>query len=200
MSKTDEDLDYHMHTGELSDYFDDKPRKTSGSKGGRNNFPPMDVDGCFFVFAFFVIFALIIYACVHSCTSNNDKKEIPSQNYYTPSQITPAPAYQTPYVPQEYQAPTPQPSTIKTEKTNKEEPTKVVPKHFQPTSQTIISRYYEEGYDKGYDDGEDDAVSGNGWGGQFDDSCPYKGWKRKEFQLGYEEGYEAGYEDVREDD
>jgi len=200
MSKTDEDLDYHMHTGELSDYFDDKPRKTSGSKGGRNNFPPMDEDGCFFVFAFFVIFALIIYACVHSCTSNNDKKEIPSQNYYTPSQTTPAPAYQTPYVPQEYQAPTPQPSTIKTEKTNKEEPTKVVPKHIQPTFQTTISRYYEEGYDKGYDDGEDDAVSGNGWGGQFDDSCPYKGWKRKEFQLGYEEGYEAGYEDVREDD
>lgn len=200
MSKADEDLDYHMHTGELSDYFDDKPRKTSGSKGGRNNFPPMDEDGCFFVFAFFVIFALIIYACVHSCTSDNDKKETPSQNYYTPSQTTPAPAYQTPYVPQEYQAPTSQPSTIKTEKTNKEEPTKVFPTHIQPTSQTTISRYYEEGYDKGYDDGEDDAVSGNGWGGQFDDSCPYKGWKRKEFQLGYEEGYEAGYEDVREDD
>lgn len=65
---------------------------------------------------------------------------------------------------------------------------------------TTISKYYEEGYEAGYDDGEDDAVMNNGWGGQYDDSCIYKGKKRKEYQLGYEEGYEAGYYDNCEGD
>ncbi len=70
----------------------------------------------------------------------------------------------------------------------------------QPIKQTTISRYYEEGYENGYDDGEDDAVSDNGWGGQYDDGCKYKGKKRKDYQLGYEEGYEAGYYDNKDGD
>lgn len=69
-----------------------------------------------------------------------------------------------------------------------------------PISPVTLSRYYEEGYENGYDDGEDDAVSGNGWGGQYDDQCPYKGMNRKDYELGYEEGYEAGYDDNNEDD
>ena len=68
------------------------------------------------------------------------------------------------------------------------------------TPKVTISRYYEEGYEAGYDDGEDDAVMDNGWGGQYDDACRYKGKKRKEYQLGYEEGYEAGYYDNKDSD
>ena len=68
------------------------------------------------------------------------------------------------------------------------------------TPKVTISRYYEEGYEAGYDDGEDDAVMDNGWGGQYDDGCRYKGKKRKEYQLGYEEGYEAGYYDNKDSD
>lgn len=67
----------------------------------------------------------------------------------------------------------------------------------EPATTIHISRYYEKGYDNGYDDGEDDAVSGNGWGGQFDDECHYRGWERQEYQRGYEEGYEAGYYDTK---
>ena len=68
----------------------------------------------------------------------------------------------------------------------------------EPPTTIHISRYYEKGYDNGYDDGEDDAVSGNGWGGQFDDECHYRGWERQEYQRGYEEGYEAGYYDNKD--
>ena len=62
-------------------------------------------------------------------------------------------------------------------------------------SGTANSSFYDEGYDAGYDDGEDDAVNGNGWMGQYDNSCKYMGKSRKEYEQGYEEGYEAGYDD-----
>lgn len=65
---------------------------------------------------------------------------------------------------------------------------------------STISRWYQEGYDRGYEDGEDDALSRNGYEGQYDDSCRYKGKKRKEYQLGYAEGYEAGFYDNVADD
>ncbi len=58
-----------------------------------------------------------------------------------------------------------------------------------------LSREYQEGYDNGYDDGEDDAVGDNGYGGQYDDACRYKGKKRRDYEEGYEDGYEAGYYD-----
>ena len=64
----------------------------------------------------------------------------------------------------------------------------------------VISKEYQEGYEKGYDDGEDDAVMDNGWGGQYDDQCRYKGKKRKDYQQGYDEGYEAGYYDNKDGD
>ena len=64
----------------------------------------------------------------------------------------------------------------------------------------VISKEYQEGYEKGYDDGEDDAVMENGWGGQYDDQCRYKGKKRKDYQQGYDEGYEAGYYDNKDGD
>ena len=65
---------------------------------------------------------------------------------------------------------------------------------------STISRWYQEGYDRGYEDGEYDALSRNGYEGQYDDSCRYKGKKRKEYQLGYAEGYEAGFYDNVADD
>jgi len=79
------------------------------------------------------------------------------------------------------------------------EPAKVAPKVL-PVETPTLSRYYEEGYDKGYDDGEDDAVMDNGFGGQYDDECRYKGKKRKEYQQGYDDGYEAGYYDNKAGD
>ena len=69
-----------------------------------------------------------------------------------------------------------------------------------PTKEIVISKEYQEGYEKGYDDGEDDAVMDNGWGGQYDDQCRYKGKKRKDYQQGYDEGYEAGYYDNKDGD
>lgn len=64
-----------------------------------------------------------------------------------------------------------------------------------PLSESSTSRFYNEGYDAGYDDGEDDAVNENGWMGQYDQSCKYKGKSRKDYEQGYEDGYEAGYDD-----
>ena len=80
-----------------------------------------------------------------------------------------------------------------------------VPPPPKPKSQSLpqpitISRAYQEGYDKGYDDGEDDAISGNGFGGQYDDSCPYKGKRLNDYEEGYGEGYEAGYYDNATDE
>lgn len=64
-----------------------------------------------------------------------------------------------------------------------------------PVKKVTLSREYQEGYDNGYDDGEDDAVGDNGYGGQYDDACRYKGKKRRDYEEGYEDGYEAGYYD-----
>lgn len=69
----------------------------------------------------------------------------------------------------------------------------------ESSSRVHISKEYQEGYDAGYDDGEDDALSRNGYEGQYDDSCRYKGKKRKDYQLGYAEGYEAGFYDNVDD-
>lgn len=65
---------------------------------------------------------------------------------------------------------------------------------------STISKWYQAGYDQGYEDGEDDALSRNGYEGQYDDDCRYKGKKRKEYEDGYAEGYEAGYYDNVADD
>jgi len=66
------------------------------------------------------------------------------------------------------------------------------------TAVSNIPPYYEKGYDTGYDDGEDDAVNESGWQANYDDSNPYKGKKRRQYEEGYEEGYEAGYDDNHE--
>ena len=63
-----------------------------------------------------------------------------------------------------------------------------------------LSQWYQEGYDQGYEDGEDDALSRNGYEGQYDDDCKYKGRKRKDYEDGYAEGYEAGFYDNVADD
>ena len=141
-----------------------------------------------------VAFILSSYFVFSSCGSNY--KEHPKQQQTV---VEPAPHYQTPYYPSELSGVSDVP--IK----NLEEPAKTeiqesVSQQHQPIKETKISRYYEEGYEKGYDDGEDDAVMDNGWGGQYDDSCKYKGKKRKEYLLGYEEGYEAGYYDNKDSD
>lgn len=77
-----------------------------------------------------------------------------------------------------------------------------VDKHTTPEkpTKTKISAAYREGYEKGYDDGEDDCVNHNGWHGQYDPSCRYKGKKRRDYIQGYDEGYEDGYEDSKEED
>ena len=130
------------------------------------------------------------------CSCGSDYKEHSKQQQTV---VEPEPRYQVPYYPSE-------PYRVsETPTKNFEEPAKAeakesVSQQQQPIKETKISRYYEEGYEKGYDDGEDDAVMDNGWGGQYDDSCKYKGQKRKEYQLGYEEGYEAGYYDNKDSD
>lgn len=59
---------------------------------------------------------------------------------------------------------------------------------------TSVNPYYDEGYQQGLEDGYDDGVE-NLRGDSYDDSCPYRGKKRKEYELGYEEGYESGFDD-----
>lgn len=59
---------------------------------------------------------------------------------------------------------------------------------------TSVNPYYDEGYQQGLEDGYDDGVE-NLRGDSYDDSCPYCGKKRKEYELGYEEGYESGFDD-----
>lgn len=148
---------------------------------------------CFIAVMLFA--ALSIYGCnsKHNEANHNEAPK-PQQDYVS----EPTPIYQEPYYPTQTHT-APETTTIPQEHVQKSEPTQIQSQP-QPTQETTISRYYEEGYEKGYDDGEDDAVMDNGWGGQFDDSCPYKGKKRKEFQLGYEEGYEAGYYDNKDGD
>ena len=142
--------------------------------------------------------AVMLYAVLLICGCNSSHNKVSEQQQEHVSER--ALIYQEPNYPtQTYTAP--ETTTTTQEYIPKSEPTQMQQQpHPQPTQETTISRYYEEGYEKGYDDGEDDAVMDNGWGGQFDDSCPYKGKKRKDFQLGYEEGYEAGYYDNKDGD
>ena len=57
-----------------------------------------------------------------------------------------------------------------------------------------VNPYYDEGYEQGQEDGYNDGIE-NLRGDSYDDSCRYKGKKRKEYELGYEEGYETGFDD-----
>lgn len=57
-----------------------------------------------------------------------------------------------------------------------------------------VNPYYDAGYEQGHEDGYNDGLE-KIRGDSFDDSCRYKGKKRKEYELGYEEGYEAGFDD-----
>lgn len=57
-----------------------------------------------------------------------------------------------------------------------------------------VNPYYDAGYEQGQEDGYNDGVE-NLRGDSYDDSCRYKGKKRKEYELGYEEGYETGFDD-----
>lgn len=70
-----------------------------------------------------------------------------------------------------------------------------LPKHSKSLSLDIsVNPYYDEGYDEGQEDGYNDGIE-NLRGDSYDDSCRYRGKKRKEYELGYEEGYEAGFDD-----
>ena len=128
-----------------------------------------------------------------SCGIKHKEEAEPQQEVVTEPTLD----YQTPYTPSDTTT-----ANISAEE-QIESPEEASPQSQlppKPLHKTTISRYYEEGYDKGYDDGEDDAVMDNGYGGQYDDSCPYKGQKEKDYQQGYEEGYEAGYYDNNEYD
>lgn len=57
-----------------------------------------------------------------------------------------------------------------------------------------VNPYYDAGYDQGHEDGYNDGIE-NLRGDSYDDSCRYKGKKRREYENGYEEGYEAGFDD-----
>ena len=133
---------------------------------------------------FFILAASFLFV---SCGSKYKEESNEQQEMVT----APANDYQAPYTHSET---TSAPNTS-TEQQD-ESPNTASAQPQQPT----LSRYYEEGYDKGYDDGEDDAVMENGYGGQYDDECPYKGQAEKDYQQGYEEGYEAGYYDNNEYD
>ena len=154
-----------------------------------------------------------------SCTSNHKEpvKQQPKQQQEPVKE--PAPAYQPPTYPTEshdvIETPVKEETNkVESQTTNEREQCDAcidiaerggvrrsqTEQRQKPIEEPKLSRYYEEGYDNGYDDGEDDAVMDNGWGGQYDDQCRYKGKKRKEYQLGYEEGYEAGYYDNKDSD
>lgn len=140
---------------------------------------------------------VIITTLFCGCSSNQKGSEKPKEQVDVVAPTTPAPHYEAPV----YHTPvvSSQPTSTAAEEVNpSKEPSPVENK--PATLEVKLSRYYEEGYEKGYDDGEDDAVMDNGWGGQFDDECRYKGKKRKEYQEGYEDGYEAGYYDNKESD
>ena len=93
---------------------------------------------------------------------------------------------------------TPREKTPTTQSEDTKEAKETVKPQTPAQTPVTISEYYQEGYDKGYDDGEDDAVMGNGFEGQYDDDCHYKGQKRKDYEEGYSDGYEAGYFDNKD--
>lgn len=124
-----------------------------------------------------VVFAPLLLLC--ACNGSQEKPKEVNQDPQTYEE----PSY-TPQYPSTY---TPQPSNDVQEQ--------IEPARVEPIASVKISKEYQEGYDAGYDDGEDDAISRNGYEGQYDDACRYKGQKRKDYQLGYAEGYEAGFYD-----
>lgn len=157
--------------------------------GGKDN---SGCIGSIFILAVIVIaIILMVLSCEGSGSKSGVSDTTPTEAPATSSAYE-QPLYYPPATPLEQQ------TTEQPQNPQREEPPAVTSAPIQPT--VTISKYYEEGYDAGYDDGEDDAVSGNGWGGQFDDSCRYKGKARKDYQLGYEEGYEAGYYDNKDGD
>ena len=68
------------------------------------------------------------------------------------------------------------------------------PQHSGSGIGVSVNPFYDEGYEHGHEDGYNDGIE-NVRGDSYDDSCRYKGKKRKEYVLGYEEGYEAGFDD-----
>lgn len=69
------------------------------------------------------------------------------------------------------------------------------PKHSNLSSLELsVNPYYDEGYEQGQEDGYNDGIE-NLRGDSYDDSCHYRGKRRKEYELGYEEGYDTGFDD-----
>jgi len=111
-----------------------------------------------------IVFFGEMLSCGNERKGNTPQEQAPQVS--TPSPVYEQPLYYAPVTPSESQP------ARRVQEPQREEPPTTATKTIEPT--ITISKYYEEGYDAGYDDGEDDAVSGNGWGGQFDDSCRYK--------------------------
>lgn len=139
---------------------------------------------------FYIIALLFTLGLSSGCTSSSQserKEPVAEDNTYEQT----SPSYN--YTPaSESYAPTP---TVQEEPQTDHKMNEVL-----KVAASTVSKEYQEGYDNGYDDGEDDAVGRNGYRGQYDDSCKYKGKKRREYQRGYEEGYEAGFDDNVADD
>ena len=140
---------------------------------------------------FYIIVILFTIGIFSGCTSNSipEEKE-PVADNKTTERISPSYDYSP--TSDSYSPSQPFQEESKIDQKMSEEVLKV--------AASTISRWYQEGYDNGYDDGEDDALGRNGYRGQYDDSCKYKGKKRRDYQLGYEEGYEAGFDDNIADD
>lgn len=140
---------------------------------------------------FYIIILLFTLGIFSGCTSSSkpeEKEPVVEENTYEQT----SPSYN--YTPaSESYTPTP---TVQEEPPIDQKMSEEVLK----VAASTLSRWYQEGYDNGYDDGEDDALGRNGYRGQYDDSCKYKGKKRREYQLGYAEGYEAGFDDNVADD
>lgn len=132
----------------------------------------------------YLLFVFLCFGCGSNDKNKPEKVDTESDNYTT------EPRYNTtPYYPTSVSS---LPSSNDIDVKMSEDVIKV--------STSNISKEYQEGYDQGYEDGEDDALSRNGYEGQYDDSCRYKGKKRKDYEEGYAEGYEAGYYDNVADD
>lgn len=57
-----------------------------------------------------------------------------------------------------------------------------------------VNPYYDAGYEQEQEDGDNDGLE-NLRGESNDDTCRYKGRKRKDYELGYEEGFDNGFVD-----
>lgn len=151
---------------------------------------------CYKLYIDIIVFCFIACLCC-GCSSNRKEESKPHEQVgnTVPTPQREVSVYHAPVVPVQT---TTSPAADEAKPPQEPSAPPVVEKPATP--KVTISRYYEEGYEAGYDDGEDDAVMDNGWGGQYDDACRYKGKKRKDYQLGYEEGYEAGYYDNKDSD